>query len=63
MLHRDSINFNLAMTRKKPCLQKQIKILTARQIWRTQGLYEVSNPDDETIKKALEVYKKIEFVK
>jgi carboxyl-terminal processing protease len=51
---RDSIYFNLD-NREKTLLAKQIKILTARQIWRTEGLYEVSNPDDETIKKAIEV--------
>src|SRR6185295_3104348 len=51
---RDSIYFKLD-TREKALLVKEIKILTARQIWRTEGLYEVSNPDDETIKKAVEV--------
>jgi len=39
----------------KDALEKQIKALTARQIWRTQGYYEVSNPEDETVKKALQV--------
>ena len=40
---RDSVNFNLN-AQEKDLLAKQIKILTARQIWRTEGLYEVSNP-------------------
>jgi carboxyl-terminal processing protease len=55
---RDSIYFNLENAKEKDLLAKQIKILTARQIWRTQGLYEVSNPDDEIIKKAVEVLRK-----
>ncbi|MEO8414282.1 MAG: S41 family peptidase [Ginsengibacter sp.] len=54
---RDSIHFNLDDAKGKALLEKQIKTLTARQIWRTQGLYEVSNPGDETVKKALEVMK------
>ncbi|MEP7231665.1 MAG: S41 family peptidase [Ginsengibacter sp.] len=53
----DSINFNLDDIKEKSLLQKQIKVMTARQIWRTQGLYEVSNPDDETVNKALEFLK------
>ena len=55
---RDSIYFNLANVQQKERLIKEIKILTARQIWRTEGLYEVSNPDDETIKKAVEVLRR-----
>ncbi len=54
---KDSINFDLGDTKEKSLLQKQIKVMTARQIWRTQGLYEVSNPDDETVNKALEFLK------
>ncbi|MEO6636844.1 MAG: S41 family peptidase, partial [Ginsengibacter sp.] len=50
---KDSIKFNLADSKEKNLLQKQIKVMTARQIWRTQGLYEVSNPDDETVKRAM----------
>ena len=55
---RDSIYFNLEDAQEKALLAKQIKILTARQIWRTEGLYEVSNPEDETIMKAIEVLRK-----
>lgn len=55
---QDSIYFNLGNVQEKVLLTKQIKMLTARQIWRTEGLYEVSNPDDETIKKAVEVLRK-----
>ncbi len=55
---RDSIYLNIGDSQKKALLSRQIKILTARQIWRTEGLYEVSNPDDETIKKAIEFLRK-----
>ncbi len=54
---KDSISFNLANPKEKDLLQKQIKVMTARQIWRTQGLYEVANPDDETVKRAIEFIK------
>jgi len=52
---KDSINYNLEDAKGKELLEKQIKTLTARQIWRTEGLYEVSNPGDETVQKALQV--------
>jgi carboxyl-terminal processing protease len=51
---KDSINFDLGDVKEKTLLQKQIKMMTARQIWRTQGLYEVSNSEDVTVNKALE---------
>ncbi|HEY8688224.1 MAG TPA: S41 family peptidase [Chitinophagaceae bacterium] len=54
----DSINMNVVDEKEKSELLKQIKILTARQIWRNEGLYEVSNTEDATIKKALEVLTK-----
>jgi carboxyl-terminal processing protease len=31
--------------------------MMARQIWRTQGYYEVQNKTDQTIAKALEAFK------
>jgi len=55
---RDSIYFNLGNAHEKDLLAKEIKILTARQIWRTEGLYEVGNTDDETLKKAIDVLRK-----
>lgn len=54
---KDSIIFDLSDPKEKALLQKQIKEMTARQIWRSQGLYVVSNPGDETVKKALEYLK------
>jgi carboxyl-terminal processing protease len=55
---KDSINMNMVGGKGKAELSKQIKILTARQIWRNEGLYEVSNAEDVTVKKALEVLNK-----
>ncbi len=52
---KDSINYNLEDEKGKELLEQQIKTLTARQIWRTEGLYEVSNPEDKTVQKGLEV--------
>lgn len=52
---KDSINFNLGDVKEKAILEKQIKALTARQIWRTEGFYEVNNPDDKTVQKALQI--------
>ena len=54
---KDSISFNIDSPAEKSQLEKQIKTLTARQIWRTQGLYEVSNASDVTVQKALQVIK------
>ncbi len=50
---KDSIHFNLEDEKEKTLLERQIKIMTARQIWRTQGLYEVGNVDDQTVQRAL----------
>jgi len=52
---KDSININLDDAKGNALLIKQIKALTARQIWRTEGYYEVTNPGDEAVKKALQV--------
>lgn len=54
---KDSIHFNLADDKELSLLKKQIKVMTARQIWRTQGLYEVSNRDDQTVQRAVEFIK------
>ena len=54
----DSININMIGERERTELSRQIKILTARQLWRNEGLYEVSNAEDATVKKALEVLAK-----
>ena len=52
---KDSIQLDIDSPKERSKLQRQIKTLTARQIWRTEGLYEVSNQDDEAVQKALQV--------
>lgn len=52
---KDSIHFNLNNVEEKSLLSKQIKVLTARQIWNTEGYYEIKNNYDETVKKALQL--------
>lgn len=54
---KDSVNLKTLGPKEKTTLSKQIKILTARQIWRNEGLFEVSNAEDILVKKALEVLK------
>ena len=54
---KDSVTLNLNNSKEKALLQKQIKTLTAREIWNTEGFYEVNNNYDATIKKALELMK------
>ncbi len=53
----DSIFFNLNNKEEKELLQKQVKVLTAREIWRTEGFYEVNNKYDGTVGRALELMK------
>jgi carboxyl-terminal processing protease len=55
---KDSINTNKLGIKERAAISRQIKILTARQVWRNQGLYEVSNAEDAVVKKALEVLRK-----
>lgn len=52
---KDSIHLNLNNASEKALLQKQIKVLTAREIWNTEGFYEINNTYDSTVKKALEI--------
>jgi carboxyl-terminal processing protease len=54
---KDSISFDLGDEKERSLLQKQIKVMTARQIWRSQGLYEVSNQEDVTVNRAVEFLK------
>jgi len=55
---KDTINLNSIPARDKEVLQHRLKALMARQIWRTEGYYQVSNAYDPVISKALEVIKK-----
>jgi carboxyl-terminal processing protease len=54
---RDTINIRTLPAKDKEILQHRIKALLARQIWRTEGYYEVSNAYDPVVSKALEVVK------
>ncbi len=50
----DSINLNGISEKDRQFLSERLKSLFARQIWRTEGFYEVNNMDDPTVKKGLE---------
>jgi carboxyl-terminal processing protease len=54
---KDSIHLDLNNKSEKAMLQKQIKVLTAREIWNTEGFYEVNNNYDSIVAKALELMK------
>jgi carboxyl-terminal processing protease len=55
---KDTVNLNAIPAREKEVLQHRIKALLARQIWRTQGYYEIYNNYDPVVSKALEVVEK-----
>jgi carboxyl-terminal processing protease len=52
---KDSVPLNLDNKQERSLLERQIKVLTAREIWRTEGFYEVNNTYDSTVAKALEL--------
>lgn len=54
---KDSINIKSINAKEKGELNKRIKALMARQIWRNEGFYEVVNATDNAVAKALEVLK------
>lgn len=54
---KDSINLNIENKKDKALLQKQIKEITAREIWNTEGYYEIKNTYDSTVSKALDLMK------
>ena len=51
----DSINLPPNNERLKAKSLEQVKALIARQIWRTEGYYQVENAEDATYKKALQI--------
>lgn len=55
---RDSINIISINAKEKEELNKRIKALMARQIWRNEGFYEVYNLTDNAVAKALEILNK-----
>ena len=52
---KDSLGFNDINESEKSYLQKALKTSIARQIWRNEGYFEVTNTEDKTVKKAMEV--------
>jgi carboxyl-terminal processing protease len=55
---KDSIDLHSVSARDKITLEHRLKAMLARQIWRTEGYYEVSNNYDPAFAKALEVVSK-----
>ena len=55
MAATDSITLSLSNATQKAQLSRQIKVLTARQIWRTEGFFEVNGVYDDAVKKAVEL--------
>ena len=52
---KDSIRLNIGDSKSNAILKREIKLLTAREIWRTEGYFEVNNQFDSTVRKALEL--------
>lgn len=52
---KDSLYFSIKNPNEKAQISRQIKSLTARQIWRTEGFFEVNNTYDDVVKKAIEL--------
>jgi carboxyl-terminal processing protease len=55
---KDSVNLASIPEKEKEVLQQRLKALLARQIWRTEGYYEVANASDPVVARALEVVDK-----
>lgn len=55
---KDSVNIGVTSAKLRSELTSQIKAYIARQIWRTEGFFEVINTNDEAIKKAFEIIEK-----
>lgn len=51
---RDTVDLARVSAKGKTDVLKRIQVLMARQIWRSEGYFEVSNRRDETVQKALE---------
>lgn len=55
---KDSVDISGVPAKAKTELLARLKSLMARQIWRSEGYYEVNNVNDDEVKKALEVLNK-----
>jgi len=49
----DGIDLKVLSNREKQFLKDRVKTLMARQLWRSEGFYEVNNVNDPMVKKAL----------
>jgi carboxyl-terminal processing protease len=54
---KDTINISQVSAAERSTLVNQVKSSVARQLWRTEGYFEVMNSNDEMIKKAMEIIK------
>lgn len=55
---KDTIDLHNIPPKDKEVLQHRLKALMARQIWRTEGYYQVSNAYDPVVNKAIETLRK-----
>ncbi|MGC4103347.1 S41 family peptidase [Ferruginibacter sp.] len=55
LAEKDSVSLNTISPKEKEDISNRIRSSIARQVWRTEGMVEVLNTDDNAIKKALEV--------
>ncbi len=60
LISKDSLGISIEDLEKEEIiqLQRSIKVSIARQLWRSEGFYEIMNRDDVVINQALEVLKK-----
>ena len=54
---KDSVDLVIPEGKRKEGLSNRLKSLLARQIWRSEGYYEVVNANDPMMRKALEATK------
>ncbi len=54
---KDSININTTVGQEKKQILDKLKSALARQIWRSEGFYEVANTTDKVLLKAIEILK------
>jgi carboxyl-terminal processing protease len=55
---KESVKLESVPVRDRKEVEQRIKTWMARQLWRMEGYYEVTNMDDPAVQKALEVMKK-----
>ena len=58
MAAKDSIELNTLKEKDKNDLVSRIKSSVARQLWRNEGFYQMTNKEDTAVKKAVELLSK-----